>query len=426
MAARRRARPLSRAGTPRDVAVVGAGMVGLATAWFLQASGARVTVYERDRVAAGASWGNAGWLPPSLVAPLPEPAVLRYGLKAVLDPSSPVYLPLRADAGMLRFLASFTRHSTHRQWRRGMAAFVPLNERALGAFDALAAGGVTAGTRPSEPLLAVYRTEREREGLLAELQAVQETGQQDVVFGPVTGAEARALEPALTTEAGSAVRISGQRYLHPPEYVGSLAAAVRAQGGTVVEGSAVRDLRDTGNGVVVTTETGERPHDAVVIATGAWLGGLARRFGVRQRVQAGRGYSFSVPVDQMPAGPLYFPSQRVACTPLGDRLRVAGMMEFRRPGEPLDPRRIMAIVDAVRPFLSGVDLDDRRDEWVGSRPCTGDGLPLLGRTAAPHVFVAGGHGMWGMVLGPVTGMLMAQTVLKGEAPAELRPFDPLR
>jgi D-amino-acid dehydrogenase len=167
-------------------------------------------------------------------------------------------------------------------------------------------------------------------------------------------------------------------------------------------------------------------HDAVVVATGAWLGELARRYGVRQPVQAGRGYSFSVPVEHMPRGPLYFPKQRVALTPLGGRLRVAGMMEFRRPGDPLDPRRIDAIVGAVRPFLQGADLDDRHNEWVGSRPCTPDGLPLLGRTGSPRVFVAGGHGMWGIALGPVTGMLMAQTVLKGEPPAELAPFDPLR
>jgi D-amino-acid dehydrogenase len=102
------------------------------------------------------------------------------------------------------------------------------------------------------------------------------------------------------------------------------------------------------------------------------------------------------------------------------------MMEFRRHGSPLDPRRITAIVDAVRPFLAGVDLDDRQDEWVGSRPCTADGLPLIGATASARVFVAGGHGMWGIALGPITGQLLAQTVLKGEAPPELAPFDPLR
>jgi D-amino-acid dehydrogenase len=75
---------------PRRVAVVGGGMVGLATAWFLQEAGVQVTVYERDHVGAGASWGNAGWLTPALTAPLPEPAVLRYGLRAVLSPRSPM------------------------------------------------------------------------------------------------------------------------------------------------------------------------------------------------------------------------------------------------------------------------------------------------------------------------------------------------
>ena len=401
-------------------------MVGLSTAWFLQESGAQVTVYERDRVAAGSSWGNAGWLTPSLTAPLPEPAVLRYGLRAVLSPSSPVYLPLRADRTLLRFLTSFVRHSTPRQWRRGMAAYVPLNERALEAFDALEAGGVTAATVPATPFLACYRSEREREGLLHELQAIRDAGQADVLFGPLTGEQARALDPVLTDEVGAAVQLYGQRYLNPPEYVAALASAVRAHGGEVREGADVREIRDLSDGVAVITESGEQRHDAVVLATGAWLGSLARGFGVRQPVVAGRGYSFTVPVEQMPGGPIYFPQQRVACTPLGDRLRIAGMMEFRRPGEPLDPRRITAITDAVRPFLAGVDLDDRQDEWVGSRPCTPDGLPLLGRTASPHVFVAGGHGMWGIALGPLTGMLMAQTVLKGEAPPELRPFDPLR
>jgi len=139
---------------PRRVAVVGGGMVGLATAWFLQEAGVQVTVYERDHVGAGASWGNAGWLTPALTAPLPEPAVLRYGLRAVLSPRSPVYLPLRADRALLRFLTGFVKHSTAGQWRRGMAAYVPLNERALEAFDVLAAGGVPADTHRPETFLA--------------------------------------------------------------------------------------------------------------------------------------------------------------------------------------------------------------------------------------------------------------------------------
>ena len=112
-------------------------------------------------------------------------------------------------------------------------------------------------------------------------------------------------------------------------------------------------------------------------------GKLARRFGVKNVVQAGRGYSFSVAIDHVPDGPVYFPAQRVACTPIGDRLRVAGMMEFRKPEAALDERRVQAIADAARPLLRGADLDDRQDEWVGSRPCTVDGLPLIGATRSP-------------------------------------------
>jgi glycine/D-amino acid oxidase-like deaminating enzyme len=418
--------PTFGADAPRRVAVIGAGMVGLSTAWFLQEAGVQVTVYERDHVGAGASWGNAGWLTPALTAPLPEPAVLRYGLGAVLSPRSPVYLPLRADRTLLRFLTGFVAHSTARRWQAGMAAYAPLNERALEAFDVLAAGGLPAATHRAETFLACFRRERDAAGLVAELEQIRDAGQQ-VGFHPVTGWRVRAMEPALSDRVEAAVQIHGQRYLHPPEFVWSLALAVRHRGGEVVEGVDVTDLRHERGGVAVVTTSGEQMrHDAVVIATGAWLGDLAGRFGVRQPVQAGRGYSFSVPVEQMPRGPVYFPTQRVALTPLGSRLRVAGMMEFRRPGDPLDPRRITAIVDAVRPFLTGVDLDQRRNEWVGSRPCTPDGLPLLGRTASPRVFVAGGHGMWGIALGPLTGQLLAQTVLKGEAPPELAPFDPLR
>jgi D-amino-acid dehydrogenase len=370
--------------------------------------------------------GNAGWLTPALTAPLPEPAVLRYSLRAVLSPRSPVYLPPCADRTLLRFLTGFVAHSTARRWRRGVAAYAPLNERALEAFDVLAAGGVPAATHRAETFLACFRRERDAAGLLAELEQIRDAGQQ-AGFAPVTGWRVRALEPALTDRVGAAVQIHGQRYLHPPEFVRSLALAVRDRGGQVVEGVGVTALRHARGGVAVITQTGERQlHDAVVLATGAWLSELAARFGVRQPVQAGRGYSFSVPVEQMPRGPLYFPTQRVALTPLGSRLRVAGMMEFRRPDDPLDPRRITAIVDAVRPFLTGVDLDERRDEWVGSRPCTPDGLPLLGRTASPRVLVAGGHGMWGIALGPLTGQLLAQTVFKGETPPELAPFDPLR
>ena len=102
------------------------------------------------------------------------------------------------------------------------------------------------------------------------------------------------------------------------------------------------------------------------------------------------------------------------------------MMEFRAPDAPLDPRRIQAIIAAASTMLTGIDWSARTDEWVGPRPCTSDGLPLIGRTMSSRVFVAGGHGMWGIALGPLTGKLLAQQIIGAQPDPLLLAFDPLR
>lgn len=396
-------------------------MVGLSTAWYLQQRGIEVTVYDRDDVAAGASWGNAGWLTPSMAVPLPEPSVLKYGLRAVLSPSSPVYVPPTANPQLIRWLTRFARNCTPQRWREAMNALIPLNNGALAAFDEMNAGGVAEPTAVANPFTAAFRTEADSQGLLHEFEQILACGQQ-VSFDVIDGDEARRGEPSLSAEIGTAIRIHDERYLNPSAFVRSVADSVRAQGGVIHSGVEVTDLRTESRGVVVDGQH----HDAVVIATGARLSSLARSFGVRRLVQAGRGYSFTVKVDQQPQGPIYFPQQRVACTPVGDRLRVAGMMEFKKVDAPADPRRIRALVDEASTLLAGAHLDQREDEWVGARPCTADGLPLVGATNHPHVFIAGGHGMWGITLGPVTGKLLAEQIATGTSPAQLRGVNPLR
>ncbi len=406
---------------PRRVAVVGAGMVGLATAWHLQERDIEVTVLDRDGVAAGSSWGNAGWLTPSMAVPLSEPAVLRYGLRAVLSPSSPVYVPLTLDPRLLRFLAAFARNCTHPRWQRAMRGLIPLNNGALAAFEAMELGGVEAQARVADPFVAAYRTEREREALLEEFRHIEMCGQR-VDYEVLDGSAARAEEPVLSDQIGAAIRIRGERFIDPAAYVHAVAASVRERGGEIRDGADVSRVRSLGTAVQVAGEE----YDAVVLATGARLGDLARPFGVKRIVQAGRGYSFTVKVDRLPKGPVYFPAQRLACTPVGDRLRIAGMMEFRAVDAPMDKRRIQALVKAGAGLLRGAHLDVREDEWVGARPCTADGLPLIGVTRDPRVFVAGGHGMWGITQGPVTGKLLAEQIVSGRPPEALRAVDPLR
>ncbi|CAO5149547.1 D-amino-acid dehydrogenase [Frankia sp. AiPs1] len=488
-------------GAPDQVAVVGGGMVGLCVAWFLQERGVRVTVFDRDSLTtgpdpagSGSSWGNAGWLTPGLATPLPEPAVLRYGLRVLWRSDSPVYVPPVADPGLARFVAGFVRHSTHRRWQASMRALAPLTTTALEAFDLLAAGGVSAPTRAAAPFLAGYRERADLDALLRELEEVRAAGQpvDAEILDPLA---ARDLEPLLGEQVRHVAQVHGQRFCEPGRYVAALVDAVRERGGLVHERTAVEAVHTSASGVEVhgvqvrgvqvrggevrggevrgvhlldgpgagtgdgagghvsggsldvstsdatggraVGEPGADRHtggghagggrfDAVVLATGAWLPRLARTFGVRVPVQAGRGYSFHVATPEPPSGPIYFPAARVACTPVGDGLRIAGMMEFRRPDAPSDPRRIQAVVEASRGLLAGVDLEVRTHEWVGPRPCTPDGLPLIGRTSSPRVFVAGGHGMWGVTLGPVTGRLLADAVVTGTPAAALTPFDPLR
>ena len=307
-----------------------------------------------------------------------------------------------------------------------MSVFTDVNRLSLDAFAEIEAGGLVEQTHLAEPFLAAFTSEADRQKLVDEFTHVAELGGK-TDFALLSGAEIHALEPALGDAVTCGVQLNGQRFMNPGRFVHALADAVRQRGGEILDGLDVRDVRDTGADVELAIK-GAAPirTDAAVIATGTWLGSLVRDLGVKTIVQAGRGYSFTVQPERMPRNPVYFPTQRVACTPLGDGFRVAGMMEFRKPGAPLDPRRVKAIIDAAAPMLTGVDWEARTDEWVGSRPCTADGLPLVGRTKSPRVFVSGGHGMWGIGLGPLTGKLLAGQIVRGETSDLLASLDPLR
>ena len=411
---------------PRHVAVVGAGMVGLSTAWFLQERGCYVTVLERERVAAGASEGNAGWLTPGLAVPLPSPGILAYGIRAVLSRTAPVHVPLWPDPHLRRFLAGFARHCTTRRWRDGLRGYVTINRRALEAYDDLAASDPTLATRRAEPFTVCFRTNEQRRQMVHELEQLHAAGQQ-LSFDLLDETELRNIQPVLAPAVTVGLRLNDQRFIDPARYVAALADAVKSRGGEILAPVHVEDVTEDGAAVTVTTSMGQRDRfDTVVLATGASLTTLGRKFGIRVPVQAGRGYSFSVRPQVEVPGPIYLPVQRIACTPLDDRLRIAGLMEFAAPDQPPDRRRLELLVESARPLLAGVDLDDREDEWVGSRPVTADGLPLIGPTASSRVFAAGGHGMWGIVLGPITGKLLAQTIAEGQPAPELAPFDPQR
>jgi D-amino-acid dehydrogenase len=221
------------------------------------------------------------------------------------------------------------------------------------------------------------------------------------------------------------LNINAQRFIDPGRFVHALADSVVERGATI-RTLEISGAFSSGSGVDVYPRGGGSPlsADAAVIATGAWLSRLTGRR-VSVPVQAGRGYSFTVPVDRPMPGPIYLPDVRVACTPYQGAMRVSGTMEFRAPHEPVRPERVGAIVASASPLLEGVRWAERSDVWVGPRPVTPDGRALIGEISR-GVYVAGGHGMWGLAHGPVTGRLLAEQITTGKQPEALRAFDPLR
>ena len=299
----------------QKVAVIGAGMVGLSTAWFLQEAGVQVTVYERDQVGAGASWGNAGWLTPALTAPLPEPAVLRYGLRAVLSPRRRCTCRCAPTA---RCCASWpasrgtarrggggpgwprTHRSTSGPWRRSTCS---------------PPAGCAATHRAADPFLACFRRDGRRGPAGTSSSTIRAAGQ-DVDFRPVTGRRgagdgAGAVRPrwrprcrstaSATCTRRSSSRAPGRRGPRP-----------RRRG---ARGRGVTDLRGhERGGVAVVAADGERT--AVRRGRGRHrrLAGRARRRGSAcgSRCRPAAATASACPSSRCRAGPLYFPTQRVA------------------------------------------------------------------------------------------------------------------
>jgi D-amino-acid dehydrogenase len=408
---------------PRSAIVVGAGIVGLSTAWFLQERGVAVTVVDRTGVAAGASWGNAGWIAPALSFPLNDPRTLRYALRSLPNRAAPVRIPLSIDPTLWRFLLRFAANSRESSWTRAVRANLTLNHECMAAYDELVSNGVDAPITDA-PITALFRSSADAEHLLEQLQRLGDAGQPSSTT-ELTGAELREQVPLASSGVAVGIRINGQRFVDPGRFVQALARSV-VKRGAVLDTMDVADVRASGRGVAVQPRSGPAlTADVAVIATGAWLPKLVSRW-VRVPVQAGRGYSFTVPVEPPVFGPIYLPDVRVACTPLNGKLRVTSMMELRRPEAPASAAVVDAIVDSAGQFLDGVRWTERDEIWVGPRPLSPDGRPLVGPVLDNRIFVAGGHGMWGMKQGPATGRLLAQQITTGKQPPALRDFDPLR
>ena len=412
-AATRHVRPVDH------VAVVGGGVVGLWTAHHLHAAGVAVTVLERDRVGSGASRGNAGEVCPALSLPLPEPGIVAASLRTLHRRDSALYVPPQASLELARFLLGFAWSARAAPFASGAGALRDLGRDAVADYRELAATGIDLALN-DRPFVSVHDSHEAADTARRRLQRL--AGDRFEISDDVLDEQQLgALEPCLNGTAGYLV--GGQITLDPAALVDGIAARLRAGGTEIREGSRVTAIEPRKDAVTVMTSDARLEADAVVLAAGIWSVGLAATFGERLQIFPGKGYSFTVEIDDAPRHPILLDVAHVVMTPLDDGTRIAGTMELDRRHDRFDRRRVEAMVAAARPYLRGVRWDERWAEWVGPRPMTPTGLPLIGRIGdSGRAFVAAGHNMFGVTLAPATGRAIAQLVTRGRSDLDLAPF----
>jgi D-amino-acid dehydrogenase len=410
----------------RDVVVIGGGVVGVTSAYYLARDGREVTLVERGEVCSGSSYGNAGLIVPTHVVPLAAPGVWQQGLRWMLDPESPFYIKPRWDRDLARWLWRFRAACTPARVRRAMPLLRRLSVESLALYRELAGrDDLDFGFRESGSMTVFFSPEGLEHGR-AEARLLAEVGAKvDVLDGQA----ARAVEPMLRPGVVGALLGHEDAVLVPDRFVRGLARVAATAGVRVATDTEVLGFRTAGDRVTaVQTTRGDLAADTVVLAAGAWSPPIGRTLGLRVPIQPAKGYSLTYrrPA-RSPAIPLLPAEGRFSVSPMGDLLRFGGTLELAGLDLAVNRRRVEALRRKALACLEGLDGLELLEIWRGLRPCTPDGLPLLGRSGRfPNLVIAAGHAMVGMSLGPVTGQLVARLVAGAPLPADLALLDPHR
>ena len=405
---------------PLEVAVVGAGIVGLSCAAYLARDGHRVSVFDPLPPGEGCSLGNAGILGLSRAMPLGHPGLLPHLPRMLLDPLSPLRLKLRYLPRLLPWLARFAASSRASRVEALSCALHSLLAHALAAHEELAREAGTSSLICKSGWLYAYEHER----TLDEDQVEQNLrSRRGIRFEILSGEAVRQLEPALGPQIRCGLFLPDDGHIADPLALSrALAAAILRRGGTIRR-AAVRTIERDGSRWRLDTDAHDWRGERLVIAAGARSRPLTERLGLRVPLEAERGYHLTLPNPGIALRrPVLHGEGRFAVTPMAMGLRLAGTSEFAGQDAPPDWSRADILgVEAARLF-PGLSLAGAT-QWSGERPATPDSLPLIGPVAAAQgAYVAFGHGHLGLTLGPITGRLIADLIAERTPPVPLAPF----
>ena len=406
----------------QDVVIIGGGVIGVCSAYYLAQKGIQVTLIEKGEIASGCSYGNGGLIVPSHCVPLASPGALGSGLRWLLDSDSPFYIKPRFDIDLFRWLIRFALASRHGQMLRAIPVMRDLLFASRALYNELAKhAGFDFGFEGNGSLwvcLSKEKLEQEKE----ETHLFEEFG---IPFKVMDQSEVHDLEPALLPQVVGGIHYPRDGHINPHRFVTGLAEKAQGLGAQLWMKTEALGFESSGGKITnIHTTLGDILPKQVILATGSWSPGVARDLRLQIPIQAAKGYSITLenpPVS--PKIPLSFGEARVVVNPLGDSLRLAGTLELAGMDFSINRRRVDAMQKASNEYLPGLQEARIIEIWRGLRPCTPDGLPIIGRSRGfNNLIVAAGHAMLGMSLGPITGKLVSQLVSEEKTEVDVFPF----
>jgi D-amino-acid dehydrogenase len=408
-----------------EVLIIGGGIIGLSSAYYLQEAGYSVTVIDRTDMQQGCSYGNAGYVCPSHFVPLATPGIVKQGLKWMLNAKSPFYVKPSLNSTLVNWGWQFIRSATKSHVER---AAVPLRDIALLSKHLYEEWAKVPGLEFSyapQGMLEFFNTEANAHHAEHTIKDAEALGIEARLIDKTT---LQQMEPDTEINALGAVYYPGDAQLHPNQLMQSLLTYLRQKGVRFESNQEVTGFVTEGNKVKgVKTNTNVYPADHIVVAAGVWSGELAKLLQLKIPMVGGRGYS--VTFENAPykvRHSVILSEARVAISPLDDnRIRFGGTMEITSLNAPPRMQRVQGILESVKRYFPAYDipLPSPDKVWYGYRPCSADGLPHIGNMERySNVTVSTGHSMLGISLGAASGKLVSELVAGVPTSMDVTPF----
>lgn len=407
------------------ITIIGGGVIGLCTAWYLNREGYEVTVIDRGDITTGCSFGNMGYISPSHFIPLATPGIIKQGLKWMMSSSSPFYIKPRLNMDLIRWGITFWKKSNTRTVEQNIPHLDNLLQLSRHLVADMKAELPNDFDLTEIGCFMLYKSERtgDHEKHLTEQAAT--LGLKTELYDR-NGVQQ--LEPDVEVDVAGGVLYKDDCHVNTAKLMHTLHRHLKNRGVVFELNQEVTGFEKNGNTVSsVITSKGKFDADEIVIANGSWLPQTAKLLGIKLLLQPGKGYSF---VNDGLEKNLHYPSilvdARVATTPIGKWLRVGGTMELSGHNDRILPKRVKAIYEAFKTYYPSVNisLPSEKETWFGYRPVTPDGLPYIGKAPSfNNVYVAGGHAMLGVSAATGTGKLIAQLIARREPEINMAAFD---